>query len=87
LLRLVEALLSHDAAQAKDVLRDLLAFPADLPDLAALRPPEENARPEGISESCFERRRRGQSKSAMKASLWRFPSMRPRRWRYNSPDQ
>jgi hypothetical protein len=60
LLRLVETLLSHDATQAKDVLRDLLAFPADLPDLAALRPPEGNARPEGIAESCFERRRRGE---------------------------
>ncbi|MBO0858913.1 MAG: hypothetical protein J2P21_10660 [Chloracidobacterium sp.] len=47
-------------AQAKDVLRDLLAFPADLPDLAALRPPEGNARPEGIAECCFERRRRGE---------------------------
>jgi hypothetical protein len=60
LLRLVEVLLSHDVAQAKDVLRDLLAFPADLPDLAALRPPEGNARPEGIAESHFERRRRGE---------------------------
>ena len=60
LLRLVEVLLSHDVAQAKDVLRDLLTFPDDLPDLTALRPPEGNARPEGIVESHFERRRRGE---------------------------
>jgi hypothetical protein len=60
LLRLVETLLSHNEAQANDVLCDLLAFPADLPDLEALRPPEGNARPEGIAESCFERRRRSE---------------------------
>jgi len=53
-------LLRHDVAQAKHVLRYLLAFPAALPDLAALRPPEGNARLEGIAKSYFERRRRGE---------------------------
>jgi hypothetical protein len=60
LLRLVETLLNHDAEQAKDVLRDLLAFPADLPNLAALRPPGGNGRPEGAAESYFERRQRNE---------------------------
>ena len=34
-------------------------YPDDLPDLAALRPPGGNTRPEGITESYFERRERG----------------------------
>jgi hypothetical protein len=36
--------------------RKLLAYPADLPDLAALRPPDGNSRPEGVEQSCFARR-------------------------------
>jgi hypothetical protein len=45
--------------EAGDLLRRYLGYPANLPDLAALRPPDRNARPEGVAESCFERRRRG----------------------------
>lgn len=40
--------------------RELLGFPDDLPDLARLRPPEGNRRPEGIQESCFAQRERGE---------------------------
>jgi hypothetical protein len=41
------------------LLRRLLGYPDDLPDLAALRPPESNARPDGIVQSHFARRQRG----------------------------
>jgi hypothetical protein len=49
-----------EAPQARAALQELLAFPDDLPDLATKRPPGGNARPGGIAESCFERRRRGE---------------------------
>jgi hypothetical protein len=45
---------------ARDLLRRYLGYPANLPDLAALRPPNGNARPEGIADCSFERRRRGE---------------------------
>jgi hypothetical protein len=38
----------------------LIGFPEDLPDLSQLRPPAGNSRPEGIEESYFARRRRGE---------------------------
>ncbi len=38
----------------------LMQFPDDLPNLSALRPPEGNSRPEGIEESHFTRRKRGE---------------------------
>jgi hypothetical protein len=38
----------------------LQAYPADLPDLSALRPPQGNTRPDGIAQSHLARRRRGQ---------------------------
>lgn len=59
-LRLIETLANNDAPQARAALQELLAFPEDLPDLATKRPPGGNARPDGIAESCFERRRRGE---------------------------
>lgn len=39
---------------------ELMRYPDDLPDLSRLRPPEGNTRPEGIGESCFARRERGE---------------------------
>jgi hypothetical protein len=39
--------------------RTLMGFPADLPDLARLRPPGGNARPQGMQESYFTQRARG----------------------------
>lgn len=59
-LRLLETLAGSEAPQAMVALQELLAFPDDLPDLATKRPPGGNARPSGIAESCFERRRRGE---------------------------
>jgi hypothetical protein len=38
----------------------LMGYPADLPDLARLRPPGGNSRPEGIGNSCLARRARGE---------------------------
>jgi hypothetical protein len=39
--------------------RQLMGFPDELPDLARLRPPTGNMRPEGIEASYFARRARG----------------------------
>ena len=36
-----------------DLYQKLLGYPADLPDLAALRPTGGNTRPEGIKQCCF----------------------------------
>lgn len=41
---------------AVSVILRLLGFPDDLPDLAGKRPPDGNARPNGIHSSCHERR-------------------------------
>jgi hypothetical protein len=54
-LHLWKVLAAHDPTE----LQRLMAFPADLPDLSALKPPRGNRRPEGISESCLARRNRG----------------------------
>ena len=43
-----------------DLHRRLLAYPADLPDLAALKPPSGNTRPEGVAASYHARRQRGE---------------------------
>jgi hypothetical protein len=59
-LNLIAILGNLNAPEAIEALHDLLAFPSDLPNLAALRPPGGNGRPDGIADSCFERRRRGE---------------------------
>jgi hypothetical protein len=38
----------------------LMSFPADLPDLGALKPPDGNTRPNGVTASYFEQRSRGE---------------------------
>lgn len=43
-----------------ELFRRLMGWPADLPDLAALKPPGGNARPEGVTSSHFARRARGE---------------------------
>lgn len=55
LIRIVELAAVHDPA----LHRSLLAYPDDLPDLSALRPPGGNARPGGVSDSHFHRRTSG----------------------------
>jgi hypothetical protein len=60
LLFLLTALAELEAPAAKIALEDLLAYPVDLPDLRAKRPPEGNERSEGLVESCFEQWLRGE---------------------------
>lgn len=56
LLALLKSLKVRQADEM--ILRDILGFPDDLPDLAARHPPGGNSRPAGIRQSCFEQRRR-----------------------------
>jgi hypothetical protein len=56
MIRIVALARDHDPI----LFRDLLAYPDDLPDLAALRPPGGNARPDGVAASHFARRQRGE---------------------------
>lgn len=48
-----------DKADAESDLINWLGFPADLPDLAKLRPPLGNGKPKGINESWFVQRIEG----------------------------
>lgn len=61
--RMVQAILaledSPDPA-AVGLCRAYLAYPDDLPDLSLLRPPGGNTRPEGVEQSAFVRRQRGE---------------------------
>jgi len=59
-LQLLDLLNSVNDPRAVGALRSLLGFPQDLPDLANLRPPGGNNRPEGIWESAFAKRDRGE---------------------------
>ena len=59
ILNLIAVLRTSDQPEAVEVLRDLLAYPSDLPNLSALRPPSGNERPAGIADCFFEMRRRG----------------------------
>jgi hypothetical protein len=45
---------------AAELCRRYLGYPAELPDLATLKPPGGNSRPKGIDESALARRRRGE---------------------------
>lgn len=47
----------------RELYLQLTGFPDDLPDLSRLRPPDGNTRPEGISESWFAKRERGELQS------------------------
>jgi hypothetical protein len=42
------------------LLRQLLGYPAELPDLSTLRPPQDNTRPDGVAQSHRARRQRGE---------------------------
>jgi hypothetical protein len=59
ILNLIAILRCFEQTGAVAALRDLLSFPDDLPNLAALRPPGGNGRPEGVDDCFFERRERG----------------------------
>jgi hypothetical protein len=45
---------------APDLYRRLMGFPADLPDLVVLRPPNDNTRPDGVAASYHQQRERGE---------------------------
>jgi len=45
---------------APDLYRERLGYPADLPDLSGLRPPGGNSRSQGIAQSHYARRSRGE---------------------------
>ncbi len=64
LLDLVEHLVSQPNPQPERILQHVLGFPDHLPNLRSRRPPGGNARPEGIDNSWFERRRRGELPAA-----------------------
>ncbi len=59
-LALIAVLQASNDPKAADALRDLLSFPVDLPDLAAMRPPGGNLRQDRIADCFFELRRRGE---------------------------
>lgn len=48
----------NPTGEAADILHWLLRFPEDLPDLASLRPPGGNTRPDGVPTSYFAQRQR-----------------------------
>jgi HNH endonuclease len=58
--RRVWLLIVQTIAAHPNVLREVLGFPADLPDLSLLRPPAGNTKPEGIEQSFFRQRQRGE---------------------------
>jgi hypothetical protein len=59
MIEILRALGELDTEAQGSVLRRWFGFPANLPRLSALRPPDGNSRPAGIGESYYERRKRG----------------------------
>lgn len=55
-VRIIALAQQHDP----DLYRQLMGFPDDPPDLAALRPPGGNTRPEGLDTSYYSRRARAE---------------------------
>jgi hypothetical protein len=55
-IRIVRLAALHDPA----LFRRLMGYPADLPDLSTPRPPQGNTRPDGVQQSHFARRQRGE---------------------------
>jgi hypothetical protein len=60
IMEILEILAASMSDKARRLRHHYLAFPENLPDLSSLQPPGGNERPQGIAESYFERRRRGQ---------------------------
>lgn len=60
LMALLALLDKRRGADAERLRKRYLGYPDDLPDLAILRPPGGNARPDGIASSYLEKRRRGE---------------------------
>lgn len=56
---LLELLASRGTTDDERLLRELLGYPSDLPDLASKRPPRGNTRSSGIAQCSFEQRQSG----------------------------
>jgi hypothetical protein len=59
LLDLFRALQEAGTPQALSLLQHYLGYPDNLPILSQHRPPGGNQRPDGIAQSCYERKQRG----------------------------
>jgi hypothetical protein len=57
---LLTLLVARRGEAARQLRKRYLGYPDDLPNLALLRPPGGNSRPDGIAASAFERRRRAE---------------------------
>jgi hypothetical protein len=60
MLDLMDTLCQRQNSAAERMLRRVLGFPVDLPNLKAKRPPAGNTRPNGIVTSAFEQKKRGE---------------------------
>ena len=60
MLAMLQALAASETEDARSLLREYLAFPANLPALSQLQPPRGNSRPEGIAASHGEQKKRGE---------------------------
>jgi hypothetical protein len=58
--RILQILRSSDDPRRRDLLARFFGFPANLPRLRSLRPPEGNSRQPGIAQSWYELASRGQ---------------------------
>jgi HNH endonuclease len=65
---LLGLLARHRGGEAARLWKRYLGYPDDLPDLAILRPPAGNSRPEGISACSFKLRRRGSYQTFIEAT-------------------
>ena len=57
--RLISEIIELSARHDSALLRSLLRYPEDLPDLSMLRPPS-NTRPQGVTQSFFAKKMRGE---------------------------
>jgi hypothetical protein len=60
MLWLVARAVVHPEGDLAVYVRSLMAYPVDLPDLASLRPPGGNTRPDGLQTCYFAQQQRGQ---------------------------
>jgi hypothetical protein len=60
ILEILGALSDLPEDARREFVRRYFGFPSNLPRLATLRPPGGNSRPQGLDNSYFERRRRGE---------------------------
>lgn len=59
-IKMLDVLGRLDSQKATELVREILGWPEDLPNLKAKKPPGGNVKLEGIANCCYERRRRGE---------------------------